>query len=123
MKWCVVDADRLMDNMEAYGADVAGVLERFLGDTDLYYTCLESFLADDESESFKNLGIALDDGDYEKAFSIAHAVKGVAGNLGVTPLYADICTLVESLRSDNYTNVLEEYEAVMDGLEVLRDQL
>ncbi len=38
-------------------------------------------------------------GDLTGAFEAAHTLKGVAGNLGLTPLYEAVCAIVEPLRS------------------------
>ena len=33
------------------------------------------------------------------AFEAAHTLKGVTGNMGLTPLYDAVCTIVEPLRT------------------------
>ncbi|MEG2038015.1 MAG: Hpt domain-containing protein [Ruthenibacterium sp.] len=86
---------RLLENLRLYGADVSGALERFVDDEQLYADCLRLFMADD---CFASLQSALECGDESAAFESAHTLKGVAGNLGLTPLYQSLCTLVEVLR-------------------------
>ncbi len=58
------------------------------------------------------VNMALDDGGYDKlenalnardthaAFEAAHALKGVLGNLSLTPLYAPVSELTELLRQE-----------------------
>ena len=62
----------------------------------------------------------------EKAFRAAHTLKGVAQNLGFTPLYEATATLTEVLRAgnlpedDNMMNaVAKEYERTVAAIEQL----
>ena len=80
---------------ESYGADYTQTMERFLGSESFYLRML-GMLPDDES--CVQLGRALDGGDLEDAFRAAHTLKGVAGNLGLKPLYEAVCRIVEPLR-------------------------
>ncbi|MEG2711133.1 MAG: Hpt domain-containing protein [Clostridia bacterium] len=91
--------DDLIKQLTEYGADTPGAMGRFLDDVDLYKTCFAMFLAD---ESFAQLDAAIAQADYAKAFEYAHTLKGVAGNMGLTPLYQVICHIVEALRSADY---------------------
>ncbi|MEG2731875.1 MAG: Hpt domain-containing protein [Clostridium sp.] len=107
----------LLERLERYGADVEGAMGRFLEDHDLYGTCFSLFLKED---NFEKLGIALSEKDYTEAFEAAHTLKGVAGNMGLTPIYDVICTMVENLRSQDYSHVTEQYEEIMENLEQLK---
>ena len=62
----------------------------------------------------------------EEAFRAAHTLKGVAQNLGFTPLYEATATLTEVLRAgnlpedDNMMNaVAKEYERTVAAIEQL----
>lgn len=107
----------LMKKLAAYGADTQGVMERFLGDAELFETCLDLFLAD---SNFERLGEALEGADYQKAFEAAHGLKGVAGNLGLTPAYNAICEIVEALRTERYEQLDRLYQRVMDEFEKVK---
>lgn len=89
--------------LKSYGADYTQTMERFLGSESFYLRML-GMLPDDESCA--QLGRALDEGNLEDAFRAAHTLKGVAGNLGLKPLYEAVCQIVEPLRrreaSDRY---------------------
>ena len=97
---------RLLDCMTSYGADIEGVLDRFMDDEELYATCLQEFV---ETTDITKLKSDIDAGSYDEAFEIAHAFKGVTGNLGLTPLFESACVLVESLRHKKYDNLDNEY--------------
>lgn len=81
--------------LEAYGADYAKTMERFMGNEAFYMRMLMMLSRD---ENLQLLGTALENGDLTAAFEAAHTLKGVAGNLGLTPLYDAVCKIVEPLR-------------------------
>ncbi|MBE5905835.1 MAG: Hpt domain-containing protein [Lachnospiraceae bacterium] len=103
-----------LEKFTAYGADVEGVMDRFMEDEDLLMMCLDQFVADDEIAQLEE---CMGKEDYKQAFEVAHALKGVTGNLGLTPLFQATCILVESLRHGNYDNVDEELAAVVQKRE------
>lgn len=104
-----MNAQATIEKLKNYGADVQGALKRFVDDEEFYCSCLSEFKAE---RNFEILGQAVRAGDYAQAFDVAHMLKGVAGNLGLTPLYISICVLVESLRAQEYGNLDMECEAV-----------
>ncbi|MEG2234474.1 MAG: Hpt domain-containing protein [Oscillospiraceae bacterium] len=108
--------DKLMEELKDYGADVNGAMNRFMDDVDLYKTCYTAFLKD---EAFLKLGEALSATDYEKAFECAHTLKGVSGNMGLTPLSRVICTIVEKLRNKEYSGLQRCYTEVIAQLDKL----
>ncbi|SFQ16198.1 Hpt domain-containing protein [Lachnospiraceae bacterium XBB1006] len=103
-----------LEKFTAYGADVDGVMDRFMEDEDLLMMCLDQFVADDEVTQLEEY---MGKEDYKQAFEVAHALKGVTGNLGLTPLFNATCTLVESLRHEQYANVNEELRTVVQKRE------
>ncbi len=102
---------QLTDKLSRYGVDIEETMARFVQDEELYLDCLNEFKDD---ASFKNLGIAIENGEFEQAFDCAHTLKGVAGNMGLTPLFETICGIVEPLRAHNYDNLELLYKNVMD---------
>lgn len=76
--------------------------------------------------SFSLLQSTLEEKNVEEAFRAAHTLKGVAQNLGFTPLYEATATLTEVLRAgnlpedDNMMNaVAKEYERTVAAIEQL----
>ncbi|MEG2420170.1 MAG: Hpt domain-containing protein [Oscillospiraceae bacterium] len=108
---------KLWDGLRNYGADVDGAMARFLDDEVLYGACFSAFLAD---EAFPALGKALATGDYAAAFDCAHTLKGVTGNMGLTPLYEVLCTAVETMRQGGTQGLDENYQEICRQLELLR---
>ena len=70
-------------------------LARMMGNQKLYARMLGLFL---ESKELDMLETALANGDTAKAAEAAHAVKGVAGNLGLPALFETSAELMNSLR-------------------------
>jgi len=82
--------------LEENGADVEATLNRFMGNDVIYQKFLGKFPDD---PNYANLGTNIESGNYEEAYRCAHALKGVVGNLGLTPIYETVSTLVEELRN------------------------
>ena len=112
------------ETFEAYGADYAATMERFMGNEAMYLRFLDMLFQD---ENLSKLGEALDGGDLQSAFAAAHTLKGVAANMGLTPLYVAVCAIVEPLRAGTpgcasaalYAGVQQEFQKVR----ALRDAL
>ena len=92
----------IMDILRTQGADIEEIMERFLGDEEFYIDCFKEFMLDDH---FEALGKALEDQNYDQAFDCAHALKGVAGNLGLLPLYQAVGDIVSSLRTKRFDDL------------------
>lgn len=84
------------NRLEENGADVSATLRRFMGNENMYLKFLKKFPGD---QNYQNLGTSLESGEYEEAFRYAHTLKGVAANLGLTPVQTAVSGLVEELRN------------------------
>ena len=87
-----------MERLTAAGIDVADALARFMNNESLLLRCLTRF---PEDRNYAELVRALGDGDAERAFTAAHTLKGVAGNLALRGLYQTVSELVERLRASD----------------------
>lgn len=100
----------LVKKVIAYGADPDGIRDRFCGNDALFARCFRGLLTE---PNWAMLHCALsEEPDYAKAFAAAHALKGLSGNIGVTALYAALCTLVEMLRAKDSGNLAAAYAEV-----------
>ena len=100
-----------IEELRSAGADVETGLSRCLGKEDLYIKLIGMGLGD---AKFEELGEAVNAGDLDKAFELCHALKGVIGNLAITPLYEVLSDMTEKLRGREkadypsmYSNVIE----------------
>lgn len=88
--------EKFKKQLEESGADVETTLKRFMGKDELYLKFLGKFPAD---PNYANLGMHMEAGAFGEAYKCAHALKGVVGNLGLTPIFEKVSTLVEELRN------------------------
>lgn len=100
--------------MEKIGMDVAGALERFMGNEVLYIKFLKKFLDD---KNYENLKKYMEEENIEEAFRCAHTLKGLGANLGMEQLYRCISPLVEMLRSGTMEGAAKVMEQVTDEYE------
>lgn len=73
-----------------------------------------------QDEGFASLGKCLADGDLRNAFDVAQTLKGVAGNLGLTPMFNTISDIVEPLRAGTDKDTAENYKKLLDELEFFK---
>lgn len=85
----------LIEEMEALGADTEDALERFMGKSALYESMLKKLPKVVEDTPVMTFAQS---GDYDTAASNAHALKGVTGNLSLTPLYTNYTAIVDLYR-------------------------
>ena len=106
------------EKLEAYGVDVPTTMERLANSEPLYLKCLDIFVADTNVEK---LGAAVEQGDLRAGFEAAHALKGVAANLGLQPFVDKISAMVEPFRSsDASVDYKPLYEAVLQEMEQVK---
>ncbi len=110
-----------IDALKKYGADVDQGLRRCMNNETFYLRLVGMALND---KNFDSLRTALNDGDLERAFDAAHTLKGVLGNLALTPMYDDVYRLTELLRSRtdmDYSDHLTAIEAKRAELKKLAE--
>ena len=90
------------------GIDVDDALARLMQNEGLL-RLLSAFLQDG---NFARLQEALAKGDVSGAFTAAHTLKGVAGNLSLRDLFARVSEVVECLRSGDLGAAAEKMPAV-----------
>lgn len=97
-----------IDNLKAFGADTDEGLTRCYGNESLYLRLVNMIPAE---TNFDVLQQAINDNDLDKAFEASHALKGVLGNLSLTPMYEKCTEITELLRARtdmDYTHLLAE---------------
>lgn len=96
-----------VEKLREWGADVDEGLGRCMNNEDFYLKLVGMVLQD---EQLSNLAEALAAKDYDCAFGIAHTLKGMYGNLSLTPVFAPVNKMTELLRSRTDT----DYGALMN---------
>ena len=86
----------LFENLRNSGADIDGALRRFSNNEALFEKCL---LRMNQDTSIAALNAAIDAKDFDAMEKAAHALKGISGNLGLSPLYETVSEVVALLRA------------------------
>ena len=105
-----------IEKLEEFGVDTKEGLTRCMNNQTFYFKMLKMGLANDQ---FEKLESALAANNFEEAFEAAHALKGVLGNLALTPIYKPLAEMTEMLRAKKDADYVEMYKPVLD----LRNQL
>ena len=112
------------DIFAANGMDHENTMKRFVGNQGMYLKMLDVFLAD---SSMGTLKAALGEGDLNGAFEAAHALKGMAGNMGLSRLYEAVCAITEPLRAGesgaDYPGLFLAVQGEFEKVRLLREEL
>jgi hypothetical protein len=106
-----------IEALKNLGANTEEGLERCMGMEDFYIEMIELGLSD---ERFQQLGPCLESGNVEEAFEVVHALKGVIGNLALTPLYETICEITEHLRAKEDIDYKPLYDKLLSQRDAFR---
>ncbi len=85
-----------LDDLRAFGANVDEGLARCMNNEAFYLRLVESVK---QEKNFAVLESAIAEGDLDRAFEAAHALKGVLTNLAITPLSDLVVEMTELLRA------------------------
>lgn len=106
-----MNVNELLCDLRNNETDLDGVIDRFSGDDLFYATCVSLFL---EDRTMSELESALDTRSWDDAFTAAHALKGLAGNLGFIPLFHACAEIVVQIRDGHTANIPEAYEKLRE---------
>ena len=98
-----------IEGLEALGVHTQEGLVRCLNNEAFYLNLVGKAL---EDKSFTELKAVVDSGDLKKGFEIAHSLKGVLGNLALTPLYDAVVEITELLRAETQTDYAPYLEKI-----------
>ena len=85
-----------LEALRRFGADTEKGLAMCMGNEALYLRLINSV---PEQQRFDELSHAISEGKRDEAFEAAHALKGILGNLALTPLYERASEITELLRN------------------------
>ena len=100
-----------------YGADTKQGLMRCMNQEAFYLKLVRMAVSDTQWGKLRPL---IESGSSREAFEIAHSLKGVYGNLALTPLYEPISELTERLRNGEPTDVDPVLTKLEQAAETLR---
>ena len=105
-----------LEALREFGADTEKGLSMCMGNEALYLRLVGSVPGE---KRFDDLADAVAKHDLDAAFDAAHALKGVLGNLSLTPMFEKASEITELLRSRTDT----DYEKLLDELGAARAEL
>ena len=106
----------LLDELKGLEVNVEEALNRFMNNVQLYERMLGKLNATvKDMEVLEFIGR----GDLETAVANAHTLKGVMGNLSITPLYQGYTQIVALLRANNP----EEAKRVLEGILPIQQEI
>lgn len=105
-----------VENLKAIGVNTDEGLARCMNNEQFYLMLVGKALGNDGVE---RLDQALKNGNLDEGFEIAHSLKGVLGNLSLTPLYDAVVEITELLRARTEL----DYTPYMDKIKTLEKEL
>ena len=107
-----------VENLREFGANTEEGLGRCMNNETMYLRLVGMVVND---KNYDRLSAALKAGSLKEAFEAAHGLKGVLGNLALTPIYAPVSELTELLRhASGNEDFGPLYEEVMKQKEILQ---
>lgn len=106
----------MIEKLNAFGADTAEGISRCCGSEALYLRLVRMIPGE---QGFDALQKAIEENDLDSAFTAAHTLKGVLGNLSLTPMYvlaSDMTELLRTRAQTDYTTMLRELLIKKDEL-------
>ena len=105
-----------IDALQALGVDTQEGLGRCMNNEAFYFRLIAKAMEDNSIEKLKE---AIEAGNLDTAFELSHALKGVLGNLALTPLYTIVCEMTEHLRAKEQA----DYSVYLAALLEKKDEL
>lgn len=100
----------MLDELREFGVDVDEGLQRFINNSALYEKMLRTF---PNMVHSSRVSVDFDANDYDEVIDKTHALKGVTGNLSLTPLFEAYTKIVDLLRAGNPEDAREELKKVL----------
>lgn len=98
-----------VEKLNAFSANTAEGIARCINNEAFYLRMVDMAMSD---ANFGKLETAIHAGDKDAAFEAAHALKGVLGNLSLTPILDPVVEITELLR----VRADADYEAILERI-------
>ncbi len=100
-----------IEDLKEYGANVQEGIDRCAGMPDFYLRLAERVK---QEKGFEKLESAIKEKRLKDGFEAAHALKGVLGNLALTPMYEPIREITELLRVETDTDYMPLLNEILE---------
>lgn len=108
-----------IEKLKKFGVDVESGLKRCVNNEALFLRLVAMVPGND---SFNKLYVALENKNFDEAFTAAHSLKGILSNLSIDNLLEPVLKITELLRNKtdcDYSKYLKEIEEKRKALEEL----
>ncbi|MBP5551594.1 MAG: Hpt domain-containing protein [Bacilli bacterium] len=105
-----------IDNLRKFGADVDDGIARCVNNEGFYLMLVGKLIEDNQ---LAELAKKIEENDLNSAFLISHALKGMYGNLSITPIYNELVELTENLRASRQM----DYAPAVNKLLKMKEEL
>ena len=105
-----------VEKLNAFGANTAEGIARCVNNEAFYLRMVDKAMSD---ANYGKLETAIHAGDKDAAFEAAHALKGVLGNLSLTPILDPVMEITDLLRS----GADADYEAILSKILAKKKEL
>lgn len=106
----------LLEELKDLGVNVDEGVKRLMGNASLYERMLVKFL---EMMKKSPVDPDFDCNNYDDVIEVAHAIKGSAGNLSITPIYEAYAEVVNLLRA----NQPEKAKEILKGVQSVQTDI
>lgn len=109
----------LLEDLKSLGANVSEGLDRVMGAAALYEMMLGMFLTAVQDNPISPEDF--DGGDLDGLIKRVHTLKGITGNLAITPLFLAYTEVLGYLRGDNPQTAKKQFEQMLPTQEKVID--
>ncbi len=107
-----------VENLKNLGVNTDEGLARCINNEQFYLMLVGKALNDD---GVARLDAAIKSGNLDEGFEAAHSLKGVLGNLSLTPLYDAVVEITELLRARTQTDYAPYMEKILSLYHALKE--
>ncbi len=102
----------IKEQLYTVGLDYKEMIEKFMDSEAMFLKFYKKFFSSADSV-VDELRTAVEADDYQGMENRAHALKGMAGNIGINAVFAPAKKIVDDMRAQNY----DDYKADFDKLQ------
>ena len=99
----------IRSELSAVGLDSVLMIEKFMDSEEMFLKYFKKFFSSSDSV-VAELKTAVEAENYDEIISKAHALKGMAGNIGLNGVFVPAKDIVDDLRMEIYISYKQDFE-------------
>ncbi|MDE6030271.1 MAG: Hpt domain-containing protein [Oscillospiraceae bacterium] len=113
-------SEEMRGNLLAVGLDTDAMIEKFMDSEDMFRKYYRKFF-EAADEVMERLSEAVSAGDLTQTERSAHALKGLAGNIGLGGVYDPARKIVDDIRSGNTEDYRRDFDSCRGAYDAARE--